>query len=175
MLKKILFTLTALLALLLLYAAAQPGTFRVERRIVIQAPPEKVWAELGDLRRWQGWSPWERMDPQMKRSYSTPSAGRGAIYAWEGNTQVGQGRMAIVEADTPARLVIKLDFIQPFEAHNTAEFTLMPQAGGTEVSWVMRGPNTYVGKLMQVFVDMDQMVGRDFETGLANLKTLAEQ
>jgi uncharacterized protein YndB with AHSA1/START domain len=175
MLKKILFTLTALLALLLLYAAARPDTFRVERRILIQAPPEKVWAELGDLRRWQGWSPWERMDPQMKRSYSTPSTGRGATYAWEGNTQVGQGRMAIVEADAPARLVIKLDFIQPFEAHNTAEFTLMPQAGATEVSWVMRGPNTYVGKLMQVFVDMDQMVGRDFETGLANLKTLAEQ
>lgn len=175
MLKKILFTVSALLALLLLYAAVQPDTFRVERRILVQAPPERIWEELVDFRRWQGWSPWERMDPQMKRSYGTPAAGRGATYAWEGNAQVGQGRMAIVEANAPVRLVVKLDFLQPFEAHNTAEFTLMPQAGATEVTWAMHGPNTYFGKLMQIFVDMDRMVGQDFEAGLANLKAAAER
>lgn len=175
MLKKVLFVFSAALALLLLYAAAQPSTFRVERRALVQAPPERVWAELVDLQRWRAWSPWEQMDPQMKRSYSTPAAGRGATYAWEGNQQVGQGRMAIVEASAPARLVIKLDFIQPFEAHNTTEFTLMPQGNGTQVTWAMHGPNTFFGKLMQVFVDMDHMVGRDFEAGLARLKAVVER
>lgn len=175
MLRKVLFAFSMLIAAVMLYAATRPDTFRVERRTQIQAPPDRIWAELSDFRRWQQWSPWEAMDPQMKRSYSTPSAGKGAVYAWEGNQQVGQGRMAIVEADAPSRLVIKLDFIQPFEAHNTAIFTLMPQANGTEVSWAMQGPNTYAGKLMQLFFDMDQMVGRDFEAGLARLKATAEK
>lgn len=173
MLRKVLFAFTLLIAVVMLYAATRPDTFRVERRTVIAAPPERIWAELQDFRRWQAWSPWEAMDPQMKRSYSLPSAGRGALYAWEGNQQVGRGRMAIVEADRPSRLVIKLDFIQPFEAHNTAIFTLMPQGAGTEVSWVMQGPNTYAGKLMQLFFDMDHMVGRDFEAGLERLKVVA--
>jgi hypothetical protein len=174
MLKKILMAVAVLLAGVLLFAATRPDTFRVERRALIQAPPEKIRAELVDFQRWAAWSPWEKMDPAMKRSFSTPSAGRGATYAWEGNEQVGRGRMAIIE-DAPDHVVIKLDFLQPFEAHNTAEFTLLPRGNATEVTWAMHGPSPYVAKLMHLFFDMDAMVGRDFETGLANLKAVAEK
>lgn len=175
MLKKFFIALSVLVAAVLLFAATRPDTFRVERKIVIQAPPEKIYAELSDFQRWGAWSPWEKMDPQMKRSFSTPAAGQGASYAWEGNSNVGQGRMVIREAAVPAKLVIQLDFMAPMEAHNTAEFTLAPQSNGTEVTWAMYGPNPYVAKLMQLFFSMDKMVGKDFEAGLANLKAVAEK
>ena len=122
--------------------------------------------------RWQSWSPWEKQDPAMKRVRSGPASGVGSIYAWE-SKEVGSGRMEIIES-TPAAVRIKLDFTAPLEAHNVAEFVLRPEGGATRVTWTMQGPNSYTGKVMQTAFDIDQMVGRDFEAGLASLKTLTE-
>jgi uncharacterized protein YndB with AHSA1/START domain len=159
----------------LIYAAAKPDTFRIQRAMSIKAPPEKIFALINDFRRWAAWSPWEKMDPAVQRTYSGAPSGQGAVYAWEGNSKVGAGRMEIIDAPPPSRVAIKLDFMRPFEAHNVAEFTLEPKGEATTVTWAMQGPNLFVGKVMSVFVDMDRMVGKDFETGLANLKAAAEQ
>jgi uncharacterized protein YndB with AHSA1/START domain len=160
---------------LLAYAATRPDTFRIQRATTIAAPPEKVFALIDDFQQWRAWSPYERKDPAMKRVSSGPARGTGAVYEWDGNTEVGQGRMEIVEATTPSRVTIKLDFLRPFEGHNVAEFALDGQGQSTRVSWAMHGPSPYVVKLLTVFVDMDRMVGKDFETGLANLKAIAEK
>lgn len=170
-----LIVIAVLLAALLVYAATRPDSFRVERSIGIQAPPEKVFALINDLRAWSRWSPWEGKDPGMQRSFSGPDSGQGAAYAWEGNKNVGTGRMEIVETSPPSRIVIKLDFMKPFEAHNTVEFSVHPQGSATQVTWAMFGPMPYVSKLMTTFFSMDKMCGRDFEAGLAQLKTAAEQ
>jgi uncharacterized protein YndB with AHSA1/START domain len=159
----------------LIYAATKPDAFRVQRAMGIKAPPEKIFALIDDFRRWSAWSPWEKLDPELKRIYSGEASGKGAVYAWEGNRKVGAGRMEIIDAPPPSRVAIKLDFMRPFEAHNTAEFTLEPRGDMTTVTWAMHGPNIFFGKVMSVFVDMDKMVGKDFETGLANLKVAAEQ
>lgn len=158
----------------LILAATKPDTFSIRRVATIKAPPERIFPLISDFHQWGGWSPWEKKDPGMKRNFSGSEAGQGAIYAWEGNNDVGVGRMEIVEAAQPSKVVIKLDFFKPFEAHNTAEFTMLPQGGATEVNWEMRGPLAFMHKLMHVFFNMDKMVGKDFETGLANLKKLAE-
>jgi hypothetical protein len=163
-----------LLAAVLLYAATKPDIFRVQRATSIKAPPEKIAAVLGDFHGWQAWSQWEKMDPAMKRSYSGAAKGKGAVYAWEGNKDVGQGRMEITEA-APRRVAMDLDFIKPFEAHNKVVFTLAPKGDSTEVSWDMQGPLPYVAKVVHVFLDMDGMVGKQFETGRANLKTFSEK
>ncbi|MGH8429221.1 MAG: SRPBCC family protein, partial [Solimonas sp.] len=113
-----------LVAVLFAYAATRPDSFRIERSAAIQAPPEKIYPHIDDFHRWTAWSPWEKIDPALKRSYSGAPAGKGAAYAWEGNKNVGSGRMEITESSAPSRIVIKLDFMKPFEAHNTAEFTL---------------------------------------------------
>lgn len=175
MLKTIAIALVLLLAGLLIYAATKPDTFRIERSTRIQAPPEKVHAFIHNFDAWAQWSPWEKKDPAMKRTRSGPAEAKGAVYGWEGNKTVGQGRMEIAESTTPARVLIKLDFISPFEAHNTAEFTLKPDGDSTQVTWAMYGPNPYLSKLMSVFMSMDAMVGPDFEAGLASLKQLAEK
>lgn len=164
----------ALIALLA-YAASRPDTFRVQRSIRIQAPPERIYPLLADFHRWSEWSPWEGKDPAMKRSMSGAPGGRGAIYEWSGNSKVGQGRMEIIEAVPPSSVRVQLDFLKPFEAHNVAEFLLAPAAGATEVTWAMYGPAPFISKLMSVFMSMDRMVGRDFEAGLANLKSAAEK
>ena len=163
-----------LLAAVLIYAATKPDVFRVQRATSIKAPPEKIAAVLSDFRGWQAWSPWEKMDPAMKRSYSGAAKGKGAVYAWEGNSEVGQGRMEITEA-APSRVAMDLDFVKPFEAHNKVVFALVPKGDSTEVTWSMQGPVPYMAKVVHVFFDMDSMVGKQFETGLANLKTLAEK
>jgi hypothetical protein len=163
-----------LLAALLIYAAARPDTFRVQRATSIKAPPEKIAAALSDFHGWEAWSPWEKMDPAMKRSYSGAAKGKGAVYAWVGNKDVGEGRMEITEI-TPTRVAMDLDFVKPFAAHNKVVFTLGPKGDSTEVSWDMQGPLPYVAKVVHVFLDMDGMVGKQFETGLANLKALAEK
>ena len=160
---------------LLAYAASRPDTFRVQRSIRIQAPPEKVYPLLADFRRWSEWSPWEGRDPAMKRSMSGAPGGRGAVYEWSGNSKVGQGRMEIIEAAPPSSVRVRLDFLRPFEAHNVAEFLLAPAAGATEVTWAMYGPSPFVSKLMGVVMSVDRMVGRDFEAGLANLKAASEK
>ncbi|MBP7660029.1 MAG: SRPBCC family protein [Burkholderiaceae bacterium] len=175
MFKRILLVVVVLIGALLAYAATRPDTFRVERATVIKAPPAKVFALIDDFHQWAGWSPWEKLDPSMKRSHSGAASGKGAVYAWEGNGDVGAGRMEILETTAPSRVLIRLDFIKPFEARNTAEYTLRPEGEATRVTWAMYGPAPFVSKLMQVFVSMDAMIGKDFEQGLANLKALAER
>jgi uncharacterized protein YndB with AHSA1/START domain len=158
-----------------LFAATKPSTFSVRRRATVNAPAEKIFAVLSDFHQWRGWSPWENRDPELKRSYEGSDRGEGAVYAWDGNKNVGAGRMEILEATTPSKILIKLDFFKPFETHNTAEFTMLPQDNATDVNWAMQGPAPFMHKVMQVFMNMDKMIGRDFETGLANLKTLLEK
>ena len=159
----------------LAYAATRPDTFSVQRSLDIKAPPDKVFALITDLRGWTAWSPYEKRDPEMKRSYAGASSGKGSAYAWDGNRNVGAGRMEITDVAAPTKAVIALDFLRPFKAQNTAEFTLKPQGDTTNVTWEMHGPNLYVGKVMGTFINMDRMIGKDFEDGLANLKALAER
>jgi len=176
MLKKILIVVVVLIGALLAYAATRPDTFRVERVATIKAPPEKVFALINDLRRWESWSPWEKKDPAMRRSFGgDATSGRGAAYAWEGNSDVGQGRMEIAESVAPSRVRIRLDFVKPFEAHNIVDFTLEPKGEATNVTWAIHGPSPYISKLVGVFYNMDTMIGKDFEAGLASLKTVAEK
>ena len=175
MLTAIIVIIVLAVAAVLGLAAMKPDTFRVRREADIAAPPEKIFALLNDFHQWARWSPWEKMDPAMTRIHSGAIAGKGAIYAWEGNKKVGQGRMEIVEAAPPSRLSIKLDFLKPFEAHNTAVFTLEEKGGSTHVSWDMQGPASFMVKLMHLFFNMDKMVGKDFEAGLANMKAVAEK
>lgn len=167
--------LAVAIAVILILAATKPDTFRIERSAILNAPAEKVFAVLSDFHQWGGWSPWENKDPNMKRTFSGAGRGKGAVYGWEGDKNVGTGRMEILEANAPSKLVIKLDFFKPFEAHNTAEFTMLPQGNATNVHWVMHGPAPFMAKVMHVFINMDKMVGKDFEAGLANLKLLTEK
>lgn len=175
MLKKIAIVIVLLIAAVLVFAATKPDSFRVERSATINAPPEAVYALINDFHNWGAWSPWEKLDPAMTRKHSGAPSGQGAVYEWEGNSDVGKGRMEITESTPPSHVLIKLDFLAPFEAHNTAEFTLQPASGGTNVVWAMYGENNFIGKIMQVFMDMDSMIGKDFETGLANMKQAAEK
>lgn len=173
MLKKIAIAFAVLLAGILLFATTRPDTFRVERKIVISAAPERVQAQISNFRHWRAWSPYEKKDPAMKRSYRGPESGVGAQYSWEGDGNVGSGRMEVISA-TPQEVRIKLDFLVPFEAHNTAIFSFTPQSNGTEVSWAMEGPVPYFAKIIHLFFNMDKMVGPDFEAGLADLKIVSE-
>jgi hypothetical protein len=174
MLKIVVLVLLVAIAGVLIAAAFRPDSFRIERSIRIKAAPEQIFAFIDDFRRWTAWSPWEKLDPALKRDYSGAESGKDAAYAWQGNSKVGQGRMQIIESVPHSKIRIQLDFLKPFEAHNTAEFTLRPEADGTEVLWAMHGPQPYVSKLMGLIFNMDKMIGKDFETGLANLKSAAE-
>ena len=175
MFKTISLIVVVLIAAVLAYAAMRPDNFEVRRSTTIQAPADKIYPLINDFQQWSVWSPYEKLDPAMKRSYSGAASGRGAVYAWEGNGKAGAGRMEIVEATPPSKVAIQLDFIKPFEGHNIAEFTLAPQGGATQVGWSMRGPSPYIAKLMGIFFNMDKMIGQDFEVGLANLKAAAEK
>jgi hypothetical protein len=175
MLKKILLAAAALIVLFLAYAATRPNSFRVERSADMKAAPEKVFPLINDFHNWPLWSPWEKLDPAMTRTHSGEPAGKGAAYAWKGNKAVGEGRMEILESSAPARVLIQLDFIAPFAARNTAEFTLSPAGGGTHVTWAMYGPANFMTKVMGVFCNMDKMVGKDFEAGLAAMAAAAEK
>lgn len=176
MIKKILGTLALLLVLLLTFAATRPDSFRVERSTTIKAPPEKVFAYFNDFQKFGAWSPWEKLDPAMQRTFSGAATGVGAVYAWTGNDDVGAGRMEIKSVVPNAKVTIQLDFLKPFESSNTTDYILQPAADGTTtVRWVMYGPMPYVSKLMGVFVSMDSLIGKDFEQGLANLKAVAEK
>ena len=175
MLKTLGIIIAVLIAGILIFAATKPDTFRVQRSASIKAPPEKVFALINDLKAWGAWSPWEKKDPAMKRTFGAVTSGKGAQYAWEGNKDVGQGSMEIIESVPSSKLALKLDFMKPMEAHNTVEFTLAAQGDTTNVTWVMHGPANFLSKLIQVFMSMDSMVGKDFEAGLANLKAAAEK
>ena len=158
----------------LAFAATKPDSFTVQRSASIKAPPEKISAVLTDFRGWGAWSPWEKMDPAMKRTYSGAPKGKGAVYAWAGNSEVGEGSMTLTEAG-PTRVALDLDFVKPFEGHNKVVFTLVPKGELTEVTWAMNGPSPYITKVIQVFCDMDGMIGQLFESGLANLKAVTEK
>jgi uncharacterized protein YndB with AHSA1/START domain len=175
MLKKIVIAVLVLLAGVLIFATTRPEEFRVQRSATIKAPPEKIFDLIQDFHQWGVWSPYEKMDPDMKRTFSGAPSGKGAVYAWEGNGNAGAGRMEILGTIPGSKIKIQLDFTKPMEGHNVAEFTMEPQAGSTNVTWAMYGPSPYVAKLAGMFFNMDSMIGKDFETGLANLKAVTEK
>ncbi len=162
-------------AAVLVLALTKPNSFTVQRAISIKAPADKIFPLINDFHQWVAWSPYENKDPAMKRTYSGAESGRGAVYAWDGNNNVGSGRMEILDTSVPSKIAIKLDFFKPFEGHNTAEFTMLPQGDATNLTWVMHGPAVFISKVMQVFISLDKMIGKDFEAGLANLKKLTEK
>ena len=174
MFRKILFALVAVIVAILVIAAFQPADFKVSRSTLISAPPAALFAEVNELARWKAWSPYEKLDPAMKRTFTGPAAGPGAVYAWEGNSNAGTGRMTVVESVPAEKVAIRLDFVKPMEATSDATFTFMPEGTQTRVTWTMIGHNGYLGKLFCLFLNMDKMVGGQFEEGLATLKQQAE-
>lgn len=174
MLRIILWIAFILVVACLLYATTRPDLV-VQRSVVIQAPPEKIYPYINDFHRWSVWSPWEKLDPGLHKTYTGPESGRGAGYAWQGNSKVGQGMMEITDSAPANHVTIKLDFIRPFEHHDITEFTLEPQDSATRVMWTMQSQSSYSAKLIGVFVNMDKLIGGDFELGLANLKAVSEK
>jgi hypothetical protein len=174
MLKKILIGVGAVIALLLILIALQPATFHVERSITMAAPPDAAFAQVNDFHAWKAWSPWEKLDPNMRRTHGGAPSGAGATYAWAGNDEVGEGRMTIETSTAPQNVVIKLEFLKPFEATNTTTFSFAKTAEGNKTTWAMDGNNTFIGKSMHLVMNMDKMIGPDFERGLASLKQVAE-
>ncbi|HEV3009571.1 MAG TPA: SRPBCC family protein [Burkholderiales bacterium] len=164
----------AVVVIFLVVVALQPSDFRVERSATMRAPAPAAFAQVNDLHNWRAWSPWEKIDPALKRSYEGPQAGTGATYAWQGNNDVGEGRMTITES-RPGELVrMRLEFFKPFAATNTTEFTFKPSGDTTAVTWTMTGQNNFLSKAICLFVNMDSMVGGMFEQGLAQMKTVVE-
>jgi len=163
------------IAVVLIFAATKPNTLRVQRSASVKAPAEKIFPLINDFHQWVSWSPYEHRDPTLKRTYSGAESGKGAVFAWDGNKNVGSGRMEILDTSVPSKILIKLDFFKPFEGHNTAEFTMLPQGDATLLTWTMHGPAVFMSKVMQVFMNLDHMIGKDFEVGLANLKKLTEK
>jgi uncharacterized protein YndB with AHSA1/START domain len=174
MLKYILLGLAAVIVLILIVAAFQPGDFRVSRSTVIAASPAAVFEQVNDLHKWNAWSPWAKLDPNAKQTFDGPPGGVGASFAWAGNSQVGEGKMTITESQPAERIVMRLEFVKPFAATNTTEFTFKPDGGGTAVTWSMSGKNNFIGKCMSLVMNCDRMVGGQFEQGFANLKAIVE-
>ena len=175
MIKKIAIAVVVLVAALLVFAATRPDTFRVERTATIKATPEKIFPFLNDFRKGEAWSPYEKKDPTMKRTYSGAASGKGSVYEFEGNREVGTGRLEIIDSVPPSKVMISLDMRRPFEGHNIIEYTLEPSGDSTNFTWAIHGPVSYPGKVMSIFVSMDKMIGKDFEAGIANLKAVAEK
>src|SRR5688572_10877200 len=172
--KWVLIGLGGVIVVFLIVVAMQPSDFKVERSATLRAPAPAAYAQVNDFQNWQAWSPWEKVDPALKRSYEGPRAGTGAVYAWQGNNDVGEGRMTITDS-RPAELVrIRLEFFKPMAAVNTTEFRFQPSGDGTAVTWTMTGRNNFLSKAICVFVDMDRMVGGMFEQGLTQMKSIVE-
>jgi uncharacterized protein YndB with AHSA1/START domain len=170
----IIIALLVALAVILLYAASKPDTFAIQRSATIAAPPDKIFPLINDLHAHTTWSPFEK-DPAMKRTHSGAPAGKGAIYEWDGNRQVGSGRIAITDSSPSSKVAMRLEMFRPFKADNVVEFTLEPQGNpDTRITWAMRGQQPFMAKLMSTFINCDKMVGSQFEEGLAKLKVLAE-
>lgn len=170
----ILSVVAALVVAFIVFVALRPAEFRITRKGVISAPPPVVFAHVNDFHAWEAWSPWAKIDPECKVRYEGPTAGPGAVFGWSGNNKVGEGRMTIVENRPSEMIRIRLEFLRPFKATNTAEFTFAPASGGTEVTWSMFGCNSFMAKAFSMFCDMDKMVGKDFEKGLAQMKAAVE-
>ena len=178
MLKRIALTLFLVITLavvaVLAIAATRPPTYHVERSLSMAAPPEQVFAVLNDLHRFPEWSPWQKLDPAMKVTYDGPATGVGASYSWVGNSEAGEGRMTTTEATPPSSITQKLEFLKPFKSECAVHFTIAPETGGSRITWAIDGNYNYVSKVMCLFMSMDSMMGKDFESGLANLKTVSE-
>lgn len=174
MIKKILIGLAAIIVILVVVIALQPATYQVERSTTIAAPASVVFAQVNDFRKWNAWSPWAKLDPAMKQTFEGAPAGPGAVYTWTGNKDVGEGRMTITESRASDLVRIKLQFLKPFAATSATEFTFTPQGDKTAVKWKMTGENNFMAKAFSLFMNMDKMVGGDFEKGLAQMKSVAE-
>ncbi|MBK7858183.1 MAG: SRPBCC family protein [Archangiaceae bacterium] len=173
MAKKILAVVAVLVVAFLGFVATRPSEFTISRSASLAAPQPAVHALVNDFHQWARWSPWDQMDPSMKREYSGPASGVGSSYAWSGNDKVGEGRMTIL-GSTPEKIEIKLEFIKPFAATNVTAFSFAPEGAGTKVQWSMNGHNNFMAKGFGVFMDMDKLVGADFEKGLASMATAAQ-
>jgi len=174
MIVKILIAVVVIILLLVVVVATRPSAFRVERSATIAAPPERLFDKVNDLRAWTAWSAYEKKDPDMKRTYGGPPAGVGSTYAWAGDGNIGEGRMTIERSERPSLVEIKLEFFKPFKGTNKATLTFAPVAGGTKVNWVMDGRYNFISKGVSLVMDMDKMIGADFEASLAELKAQAE-
>jgi hypothetical protein len=174
MLKKIAIGVAALLAVLAIVIATRPSTYTVKRSATIAAPADVIFAKIADFHGWEAWSPWDKLDPAMKRTFDGPASGSGAIYAWTGNDDVGEGRMTIIESRPNEHVGIRLEFLKPFAATSTTTFDLAAAGALVTVTWTMVGNNDFMGKAFTLFMDMDKMIGTDFEKGLSSLKTDSE-
>jgi hypothetical protein len=174
MLKKIIIGLAVVVVAFAGFVSTRPDTYSVQRTATIQAAPEFAFAMVNDFHRWNEWSPWDKLDPKMERTFDGAAAGAGAKYEWKGNDQVGKGRMTIEQSKQNELVHIKLEFIEPWESTNATIFEFKPTGEGTTVTWRMEGTNNFMGKAFSVFMDMDGMIGKDFENGLAAMKTGAE-
>lgn len=175
MLKIIASVVVVLVAGVLIVATTAPDTFRFQRTAAIEAPPEKIFPLINDLHRFNSWNPYEKKDPNIQGAYSGPTAGKGAAYAFSGNKDVGKGSVEITESVSPNSVSMRLTMLEPFEANNNVVFTLRPRGEATDVTWTIEGPVPYFMKIAHLFFDMDKMVGKDFEAGLAGLKAVAER
>jgi Polyketide cyclase / dehydrase and lipid transport len=174
MLLKILAVVALVIFILVIVIALQPGEFRIARSTKISAPPPVVFAQVNDFRKWQAWNPWGKIDPAMKVSYEGAPAGVGAVYSYSGNNEVGEGRMTIIESRPHELIRVKLEFLKPFAATNTAEFTFKPEANETITTWSMFGEKNFMAKAIHLFISMEKMIGGQFEKGLADMKAAAE-
>lgn len=174
MLKWILLAVAAIVLAFCGYVALQPSTFHIERSSIVVAPPAAVFAEVNDFHKWEAWSPWAKLDPEAKTTFEGPAAGEGAVFHWAGNSEVGEGRMTVLESKPDERIRIRIDFEKPWQGSNTAEFTFKPDGPRTVVTWAMFGEQGFLEKAVCVFMNPDKMVGGQFEKGLANLKALVE-
>jgi uncharacterized protein YndB with AHSA1/START domain len=178
---KVLMVVVVVILAIVIFAALRPDTIRLQRAVIIKAPPEKIFALIDDFHRWKEWAPQDKEDTTMSRSYGGPASGAGAASRWSSSGSAGQGEMTIRESVAPRRIVVEVDWVKPFAAHNVNEFTLEPAEGSsgglqqaTQVTWKMQGTNLFIMKVMSVFVNMDRVVGKHFESGLGNLKAVAE-
>jgi uncharacterized protein YndB with AHSA1/START domain len=174
MLKKILIAVAVVVAAFLVVVAVQPSEFHVARTTTIAAPAPVVFAQVNDFHKWEAWNPWGKMDPAMKQSYAGAPAGTGAVYAWAGNSEVGEGRMTVTESRPTDLIRIRLDFVKPFAGTSVAEFTFKSEGDQTAVVWSMTGHNNFIAKALCLFMNMDKMIGGQFEKGLAQMKVAAE-
>jgi uncharacterized protein YndB with AHSA1/START domain len=174
-LKKILIVLLVAVAGLAIYISLRPADYRVDRKMSMKAPPSKVFEHLNDFRKWEDWSPWAKIDKNATATFEGPEKGKGAVFKWAGNSEVGKGKMEILESEPDKLVRIKLDFIEPREGTGTTEFTLVPKGEDTEVTWSMYGKHDFMGKAVCLFMNLDKMIGEKYEEGLANIKKVVEK